>query len=163
MRESHDPDGLRLPIKLDTTTNGEFAPVPLEAVHHAANHRAFEAAGRNAKRLALERRGFLVSACGAATTLLAMNEAYAQRGFTGGFFDVPKEAALDVQLARATVEGSEFIFDVQGHFVNPTGAWTKRLPEGATPLRGMPKAGMCQGGKAPAGSTTSSASMPTSS
>ncbi len=32
----------------------------------------------------------------------------------------------------------EFIFDVQGHFVNPTGAWTKRLPAGAKPLQ-IPK------------------------
>jgi len=26
----NDPEGSRLPVKLDTTTNGEFAPVPLE-------------------------------------------------------------------------------------------------------------------------------------
>ncbi len=25
-----DPHGQRLPIKLDTTTNGEFAPIPLD-------------------------------------------------------------------------------------------------------------------------------------
>ena len=29
MRYRHDPDGTRLPIKLDATTNGEFAPIPL--------------------------------------------------------------------------------------------------------------------------------------
>lgn len=26
---AHDPDGLRLPIKLDSTSNGEYAPIPL--------------------------------------------------------------------------------------------------------------------------------------
>ena len=30
-----DPEGTRLPIKLDTTTNGEFAPRPLELRNHA--------------------------------------------------------------------------------------------------------------------------------
>ena len=28
MRDDHDPDGLRLPIKIDTTSNGEFLPIP---------------------------------------------------------------------------------------------------------------------------------------
>src|SRR5205085_2449158 len=27
------------------------------------------------------------------------------------------------------------VFDVQGHFVNPTGAWTRSLPPGAQPLK----------------------------
>jgi hypothetical protein len=32
----HDPDGHRLPIKIDAATNGEFAPIPLEPVHRRA-------------------------------------------------------------------------------------------------------------------------------
>ncbi len=139
MRSQHDPDGRRLPIKLDTTTNGEFAPIPLEPVHHHANHLAFEAATRHAKRLALKRRDFLVSACGAATTLLGMNAAYAADGRRGGFYDLPEEAALDREVAQAALAKSEFIFDVQGHFVNPSGAWTKTLPPDAKPLAGMVK------------------------
>jgi uncharacterized protein len=39
-----------------------------------------------------------------------------------------------LHAARSAVDGNEFIFDVQGHFVNPTGAWLKRLPETAKPL-----------------------------
>jgi predicted TIM-barrel fold metal-dependent hydrolase len=138
----NDPGGKRLPIKLDSATNGEFMPIPLDPVHHEARRRALDAAGDNAKRLALDRRSFLVSACGAATTLLGMNDAYARNSLTGGFFDVPSEAARDLQLARSTLDGSEFIFDVQGHFVNPTGAWTQRLPPGARPMR-FPKTEHC--------------------
>ena len=48
MRYRNDPDGTRLPIKLDATTNGEFAPVPLEPVHREARFRAMEAATANA-------------------------------------------------------------------------------------------------------------------
>ena len=72
----HDSDGRRLPIKLDSTSNGEVAPMPLERVHLRANALAHQAADANAKRLGLSRRRLLVSAAGAAGTLLAFNEAY---------------------------------------------------------------------------------------
>jgi uncharacterized protein len=134
MRYRNDPFGTRLPIKLDTTTNGEFAPIPLDPVHHHARHLAHDAATINAKRLGLSRRAFLVSACGAASTLAAMNTAYAADGRRGGFFDLPKDASLDLQVARSALDTNEFVFDVQGHFVNPTGAWTRSLPAGAQPL-----------------------------
>src|SRR4029453_5804796 len=48
---------------------------------------------------------------------------------------IPREAALDSMVARSALDKNEFVFDVQGHFVNPTGAWTKSLPPGAHPLR----------------------------
>ncbi len=133
-RYNHDPDGTRLPVKLDTTTNGEFAPIPLGEIHRRANHMALEAATANARRLGLDRRSFLVSACGVASTLLSFNQAQASTGQRGGFYELPKEAALDMHAARSAVDGNEFIFDVQGHFVNPTGAWLKRLPPSAKPL-----------------------------
>ena len=134
MRWRHDPDGLRLPIKLDTTTNGEFAPIPLAAVHRRARAEASEQATRNAARRALSRREFLVSACGAATTLLAFNAAHAAAGRRGGYYDLPAEAALDEPLAQSSLAGNEFIFDVQGHFVSPDGAWLKKMPKGSRPL-----------------------------
>ncbi len=68
MKFTNDPDGTRLPVKLDTTTNGEFAPIPLAKVHHHANRLALDAAAGNAKRLGIDRRSFLVSACGVAST-----------------------------------------------------------------------------------------------
>jgi hypothetical protein len=126
-----DPLGTRLPIKLDTTSNGEFVPVPLSPANRMANRLAQEAASRNAKRLALGRRDFLVSACGAASTLLAFNAANAAAGRSGGFFDLHAEAALEPALAESTLAGDEFIFDVQGHYVDPTEAWLKVAPESA--------------------------------
>jgi uncharacterized protein len=115
-----DPQGKRLPIKLDSTSNGEFVPVPLSGVNRAANELAHEFASQNSKKLSLEKRKFLVSACGAASTLLAFNSANAAAGKTGGFFDVSRDAALDLQLARVQTGPArdEFIFDVQGHFVD---------------------------------------------
>ena len=115
-----DPEGKRLPIKLDSTSNGEFAPVPLLPANLAANRMAHEFASSFSKKINLTRRRFLVSSCGAASTLLAFNTANAAAGRSGGFFDLPKDAALDEQLARAQVGPAkdEFIFDVQGHFID---------------------------------------------
>jgi len=139
MKHPIDPEGRRLPIKLDSTSNGEFEPVPLSRNNRLANHLAQEAASRNARRLGLGRRDFLVSACGAASTLLAFNTANAAAGRTGGFFDLRAEAALEPELATATLAGSDFIFDVQGHYVDPTEAWLKTAPAGA--FNFAPKAG----------------------
>lgn len=133
-----DPQGLRLPIKLDSTSNGEFEPVPLSATNQHANHLAQLAADSHSKRLGLGRRDFLVSACGAASTLLAFNAANAAAGRRGGFFDLPAAAALE-PAAAATLESGEFIFDVQGHYVDPTAAWLKVAPEAA--FSWAPKAG----------------------
>jgi hypothetical protein len=145
MTSIHDPDGTRLPIKLDATSNGEYEPIPLDTGARLANEMAHEAAGENARRLGRTRRDFLVSACGAASTLLAFNAAQAAVGRTGGLFALADDAAVDEGAARAVLDGDEFILDVQGHFVNPTGAWLDQLPESATPLQGMPAAGCAMG------------------
>src|SRR5689334_7821737 len=118
--EQHDPEGRRLPIKLDSTSNGEFAPVPLGAANRAANALAHDFASSFSKKLALNRRRFLTSACGAASTLLAFNAANAAAGRTGGAFEIHPESALDDALARVQVGPAkdEFIFDVQGHFID---------------------------------------------
>ncbi len=116
-----DPEGLRLPVKLDATSNGEFAPVPLSRRNRMANQLAQENATDNAKRIGMKRRAFMLSACGAASALLAFNRANAAGGRAGGFFDLSEEAALDPELAAAQLEGREFIFDVQGHFVGEHG------------------------------------------
>ena len=137
-RHCIDPEGTRLPIKLDATCNGEFAPVPLSATNRAANRLAAEAATRNARRLGLARREFLISACGAASTLLAFNAAHAAAGKRGGWYDLDAEAAVEPPLAIAKLGDNQFIFDVQGHFVDPTGAWVRSAPPDA--FKWSPKA-----------------------
>lgn len=136
----NDPEGLRLPVKLDTTSNGEFTPVPLEAVHLLANETAQRAATQHARGLGLSRREFMVSAAGTASVLLAMNAAYAAAGNLGGNFTLSADAAKDAALARKELGGGEFIFDVQGHFVDPKGQWLKDAPQRASVFTGLPGA-----------------------
>lgn len=118
---NHDPEGTRLPIKLDSTSNGEFEPVPLGPLHKAAIKLAHTNASEAAKKLGLSRRNFLTSAMGSASTLLAFNNAYAKAGLTGGFYDLNKESFLDQEIASAELLNKEFVFDVQGHFVGQNG------------------------------------------
>jgi uncharacterized protein len=147
MKHMIDLKGVRLPIKLDETSNGEFEPVPLSPANREGNRLAHEAAADNAKRLGVSRRDFLISACGAASTLLAFNAANAAAGKRGGLFELEPEAALEPRLAQARLGGKgEFIFDVQGHFVDPSGAWVKTAPADA--FKWSPKANCGLAGQA---------------
>ncbi len=126
MRYRHDPEGLRLPIKLDSTSNGEFVPIPLSRNETAVRRLALESATASARRLCLSRRDYLVSLCGAAATLLAFNTANAARGANGGRFELAGEAAMEPDAASAQLGAREFIFDVQGHYVPPSQAEERR-------------------------------------
>ena len=119
MKYRFDPEGRRLPVKLDSTSNAEYVPIPLEPRNRHANALAQEAATRNARRTGLGRRAFLTSAAGAATSLLAINRANAAAGFSAGYFALEAEAELDPATAEASLGKKEFIFDVQGHYVPP--------------------------------------------
>jgi len=131
-----DPFSRRLPIKLDSTSNGEFVPVPLPAAARAARLAAHASAEPAARRLGLSRRRYLISLLGAAGTLAAFDGAFAAAGARGGRYLVPKEAPFELAAAQAALSGDEFIFDVQLHHVNPQGEWRKRAAPNA--LRGFP-------------------------
>jgi hypothetical protein len=103
--DDFDPEGSRLPIKIDRTSNGEYAPPPLTPTQKLARRLAHEAAGENARRLGIGRRAFMVSAAGAASTLIACNRAAEAKGMTGGRFALDDEAALDQAQAAAGVGG----------------------------------------------------------
>ncbi|MCG8435424.1 MAG: amidohydrolase [Gammaproteobacteria bacterium] len=126
MTTRHDPEGARLPIKIDSTSNGEFEPIPLNKGERARNSLAQEMATANAKRRGVNRRDFLVSACGAASTLLAFNAANASLGTTGGFFQLSPDSAVDPERAATELGKKEFIFDIQGHYVRPGGHMSKK-------------------------------------
>jgi predicted TIM-barrel fold metal-dependent hydrolase len=121
---SDTDDDTRLPIKLDSTCNGEFVPIPLTAKERAMNRLALQQADAAARHTGRSRRSFLASACGAASTLLAFNQARAFSGETAGTFVVNPEAAFDEDMALAQLGGREFIFDVQGHYLPPNLAQT---------------------------------------
>lgn len=125
MSKHSDPDGIRLPIKLDTTCNGEFAPRELNQREKNIRRLALQQATERAKRINLPRRQFMISLCGAASTLATLNfaQAAAKRP---AFFDLSEEAAMDEEVAEQILGKREFIFDVQGHYLPPGGHMAKK-------------------------------------
>jgi hypothetical protein len=123
---THRPDRRPLPIKLDSTSNGEFEPVALDDVASRARAAAHAAVETAARRVGLSRRDYLMSALGAAATLAAFDRAFAAAGRSGGRYVLPAEAPFELAAADAAIGGDEFIFDVQLHHVNPKGAWRRR-------------------------------------
>jgi predicted TIM-barrel fold metal-dependent hydrolase len=109
----------RLPVKLDSTSNGEYWPRTGDLALHAVRRTAMERATANARNLHLSRREYLASTCGVATVLLALNEL----GCSGGRYQVKPEAPLDAAAANESLVGKEFIFDVQTHEVSGNRVW----------------------------------------
>ncbi|MFW5920751.1 MAG: amidohydrolase family protein [Polyangiales bacterium] len=122
MPKKSDPDPpLRLPVKLEPTSNGEFFPrPPTRAIAHAQRS-ALDTAVEAARKLGVSRRDFLRSSCGAATVLLALNHLPGCGG--GGSYRVPPEAAHDEDAADEALGGDELIFDVQTHHVEAERPW----------------------------------------
>jgi predicted TIM-barrel fold metal-dependent hydrolase len=117
-----DPDGKRLPVRFDGTSNAEYVPLPITSRQRLANSLAHDDASKQAARLGLGRRAFLTSTMGAATVLAACNRANPE---AGGRYNLPAEAGLDRAAASSALSGNDFIFDVQLHCVDPKAAWTK--------------------------------------
>ena len=69
MAEWDDPG---LPIKLNPCSNGEFAPPPASELVREAVRRARQMCDENARRIGMDRRAFLKTSMGAATTLFAL-------------------------------------------------------------------------------------------
>lgn len=142
-----DPEGRRLPVRFDGTSNGEFVPQRPTEGQRRANALAHEMAGENARRLGLERRAFMTSAMGAATVLAACNRV---NPGAGGNFALDEDATLDAAAGAATLAGDEFIFDVQLHTVEPSGKWAKG-PDGGTWRAALgrifPQAQKCRAGE----------------
>ena len=116
-----------LPIEFGPASNAEYDPEPvLPPVLRETIRRARDDAERNARRLGMSRREFLLSACGAATTFLALNactreEHRANPSATtsepGGSYEIPPSASVEPPSAYEALGGEEFVFDIQGHLL----------------------------------------------
>ena len=122
---SDDDPGL--PIKFGPCSNAEYDPEPvLPEVLLETMRRARAASEEHARHLGMSRREFLLSICGAATTLIALDACtreahHANPSSTtsgpGGGYSIPPEASLEPEPAQGAIGGEEFVFDVQGHLL----------------------------------------------
>ena len=133
-----DPEGTRLPIKIDRTSNGEYLPPRLTRRQKLAQSARPRGGERECAAARPVRRAFLVSAAGAASTLAACNRA--NPGARRPLRPRRPRPRSTSSSPRAAVGGDEFIFDVQTHCVEPTGRWATgrgRRALGATLRAGL--------------------------
>ncbi len=127
-----------LPIGLQPRSSDEYSPLPQTPVVREAERRAYDECAESARRTGINRRDFLLTACAAATTLLALDactkEAHratpspspSGAGASGtppghgGSYTIPPEATTEPSAAASAIGGEEFIFDVQGHLLDHT-------------------------------------------
>jgi predicted TIM-barrel fold metal-dependent hydrolase len=108
-----DEAAFRSPVPTQVVSNGEFNPWPQTPQQRQVEARVKDLADSLGRKLGMDRRGFLRSACGMAAAFVAMNDVF------GPVFKVaPAEAANpDVAAARASDLSRQFVFDDQLHFV----------------------------------------------
>jgi predicted TIM-barrel fold metal-dependent hydrolase len=84
----------------------------------------------NARAIGMSRRQFLLSSMGTATMLsvLAACSSDAEQGRPGGTFVTPTDATRDPEVAADALGGEEFVFDVQGHFLEYSHDYTGPIP-----------------------------------
>ena len=123
------------PVWLGNRSNGEYY-LPQTPRDRLVRKLILERADENARRLGLERREFLATAMGMATSLWALNVASCSSekssaapsrsakdaGRDTGYC-LPEEAQLDEAAACSVLSGSEFIFDGHTHHFDPNGEW----------------------------------------
>ena len=102
------------PVPTQIVSNGEFNPLPQTEQQRRVEARVKELADHYGKQQGLSRREFLGTSCGMAAAFLAMNEVF------GGIFGISEAEAADPARSaeRAKALASQFIFDVQTHFVH---------------------------------------------
>ena len=146
MRKKTDPElPLEPPIHLGNFSTGEYfhEQTPREK---RIRRMILERADAQARRVGLDRREFLASAMGMATSLAVVNavngcssEDGGNRsggsGGSGGGYNVPDAATADCQLAEDTLDTSlDFIFDIQTHHIEREGDWRNTNPGSANGL-----------------------------
>jgi predicted TIM-barrel fold metal-dependent hydrolase len=120
-----DEAAFQSPVPTQLITNCEFNPLPQTSRQKQVESRIQELADRYGRRLGLDRRSFLRTACGMATAFVAMNDVY------GPVFQVNSAEAAEPAAAadRANGTAKQFVFDDQLHFVRDDYKW-----EGITDL-----------------------------
>jgi hypothetical protein len=134
---------LEPPILLGPRSNGEFYldPTPLE---RRIRTQILGVADQKARRLGMDRRAFLASTMGMATSLSVLNLAAGcgnDKGLTrsdsggspseGGGFAVSDAATMDGECAGEVLSGDELIIDAHTHLIEDEARWRSHHPNDA--------------------------------
>jgi hypothetical protein len=151
-RKKTEPElPLEPPIRLGNMSNGEFfhQSTPRE---QRIRTEILRQAEEKSRQLGIDRREFLASAMGMATSLSVLNLASAcstsdngkkqgtgfidmgataaagQRSAADGGYAIPPDATMDCTMAESILGGNEFILDCQTHHIEEEGSWRDTNP-----------------------------------
>jgi uncharacterized protein len=140
-KKTHPELELEPPLWMGNQSNGEYFHTQ---TRHEKKLRQFvlEKADENARRVGMDRREFLASAMGMATTLWSISYASGCSSDEsggggkggGGPLCIPPEAMYDEAAACEAIGGDEFIFDVQTHWFSAED--TVRFPQSVKDIFG---------------------------
>ena len=112
-RERDRLKGVDSPMPTQTISNEEFIPRPQSDRQKHVETLIGEMGSERAKKLGMDRRTFMGTAMGLATTFLAQNRVY------GKVWDVDEVESYELAAVQEKFPKSEyFIIDVQAHFTN---------------------------------------------
>lgn len=126
---------LQPPVALGPFSNGEFY-LDASAEHRRLRARILQRADENARRAGMDRRAFLASTMGMATSLAALNLAagcgdekgHVREGGKDGGYRVPEASTLDPECADRVLGGDELIVDAHTHLVEDEASWREHHP-----------------------------------
>jgi predicted TIM-barrel fold metal-dependent hydrolase len=123
------------PIPTQVVSNGEYMPMAQTPKQRKVEAEILGMADKGSAKTGLDRRSFLKTSAGLATSFLAMNHIY------GGFFDVAQAETTDLGAAaeRAGKYADQYIVDVQLHFVRDDYQWKGILGLGEYAKRWNPE------------------------
>ena len=122
-----DIEASGIPVPTRIVSNGEYMPIPQTPDQARVESGILAAADEQGKKLGLDRRAFLRSTAGLATSFLVMNKV-----FGGDVFSVAHAETADPAAAaeRAARFADQYIVDMQLHFVRDDYAWNGILDLG---------------------------------
>ncbi len=120
------------PIPLGPKSNGEFF-LDQTPRDRRIRDEILRIAAAEAPRHGMERREFLASSLGMATSLYVLNLASGcggggGDGGSGGGFEVPPPSELGCEETNELLAGNEFILDLQTHMIEDEETWRDRHP-----------------------------------
>ena len=101
----------RIPVFLRRLSTDEYTPPPQSGPVRRAVAQIRAEGPESAARLSTSLGDYWSSRQGTAAALRAVDEAWG-----GGFYNIPKEAALDKAAADETLGGDQLVIDVQTHY-----------------------------------------------
>jgi predicted TIM-barrel fold metal-dependent hydrolase len=126
------------PLCLGSYSNGEYFHQET-ARDRRIRDAILREAEHNARRVGMDRRSFLTTTMGMATSMLVIDQLSGCSDGTG--YKVAADAGVNAQTACSALDVSaEFVFDVQTHHVNPLGPWRETNERFKLFVTGSPQA-----------------------